>query len=104
MVQDRHQGGWSLLTNHAHVLMCIAAQPTIRMREIAARSGITERAAHRIVSELEAAGFISHERVGRRNHYQVHIRSRSSHPMEYHIDFMDLVPDPRLLSDAGGSS
>lgn len=103
MVDLGQPGGWSLLTNHAHVLMCIAAQPTIRMREIAARSGITERAAHRIVSELETAGFISHERVGRRNHYQVHNRSRSSHPMESHIDFLDLVPEARLLSETGGS-
>ncbi|HSJ70155.1 MAG TPA: winged helix-turn-helix domain-containing protein [Acidimicrobiia bacterium] len=104
MDEQPQSGGWTLLTNHAHVLLCIAAQPTLRMREIAERSGITERAAHRIVSELEAAGFISHERVGRRNHYQIHDRSRSSHPMEHHIDFMDLVPDALLLTETGRSS
>jgi hypothetical protein len=62
---------WSFLTNHARVLLCIAADPGIRLREIGAAIGITERAAHRIVGELAAAGYIARERKGRRNHYTI---------------------------------
>jgi predicted transcriptional regulator len=62
---------WSFLTNHAQVLLCIAHDPEIRLREIGVTVGITERAAHRIVSELAAAGYISRERNGRRNHYTI---------------------------------
>jgi DNA-binding MarR family transcriptional regulator len=62
---------WSFLTNHARVLLCIARDPAIRLREIATTVGITERATHRIVSELAEAGYISRERIGRRNHYTI---------------------------------
>jgi DNA-binding Lrp family transcriptional regulator len=63
---------WSFLTNHARVLLCIAQDPTVRLREIGERVGITERATHRIVDELVDAGYISRSRIGRRNHYAVH--------------------------------
>ena len=63
---------WSFLTNHARVLLCIAEDPTARLREIGERVGVTERAAYGIVSELVAAGYLSRERRGRRNHYTVH--------------------------------
>jgi predicted ArsR family transcriptional regulator len=63
---------WSFLTNHARVLVCIAHDPVIRLREIGEEVGITERAAYRIVDELVAAGYVSRERNGRRNHYTVH--------------------------------
>jgi MarR family len=63
---------WSFLTNHAAVLLCIARDPSIRLRDIGDRVGITERAAHRIVDELVAAGYVSRERTGRRNHYTIH--------------------------------
>jgi predicted ArsR family transcriptional regulator len=62
---------WSFLTNHAQVLLCIAHDPGIRLREIGDAVGITERAAHRIVSELTAAGYMSRQRDGRRNHYTI---------------------------------
>jgi hypothetical protein len=62
---------WSFLTNHARVLLCIANDPGIRLREIGQTVGITERAAHRIVGELAADGYISRERNGRRNHYTI---------------------------------
>ena len=62
---------WSFLTNHAQVLLCIADDPGIRLREIGEAVGITERAAHRIVSELADAGYISRKRNGRRNHYAI---------------------------------
>jgi Winged helix-turn-helix DNA-binding len=62
---------WTFLTRHAQVLLCIADDPGIRLRDIGDRVGITERAAHRIVGELADAGYISRERRGRRNHYAV---------------------------------
>ena len=62
---------WDFLTNHAHVLVCVARDPGIRLRDIAVAVGITERAAHRIVAELTAAGYISRRRDGRRNHYTI---------------------------------
>src|SRR5437763_1426148 len=63
---------WTFLTNHAAVLLCIAEDPGMRARDIAAKAGITERGVGRIISQLEEAGYLSHERVGRRNHYRVH--------------------------------
>ena len=62
---------WSFLTNHARVLLCIAQDPGVRLREIGERVGITERAAHRIVDELVEAGYVSRTRTGRRNRYDV---------------------------------
>ena len=63
--------GWTFLTNHAQVLVCIARDPGVRLRDIGERVGITERAAHRIVAELADAGYITRQRNGRRNHYTV---------------------------------
>ena len=67
---------WTFLTNHAQVLLCIAEDPGIRLREIGARVGITERAAHSIVVELEGSGYVTRRRNGRRNHYKIrsHLR------------------------------
>jgi hypothetical protein len=62
---------WSFLTNHAQVLICIAHDPAVRLREIGEAVGITERAAHRIVVELADAGYISRTRKGRRNLYAI---------------------------------
>ena len=62
---------WTFLTNHAQVLVCIANDPGIRLRDIGERVGITERAAHRIVTELADAGYITRQRNGRRNHYTI---------------------------------
>ncbi len=65
---------WTFLTNHALVLVCIAEDPGVRLREIGERVGITERAAHRIVVELAAAGYITRQRNGRRNRYTINAR------------------------------
>jgi hypothetical protein len=62
---------WKFLTNHAQVLVCIAHDPGVLLREISERVGITERAAHRIVAELADAGYITREREGRRNKYTI---------------------------------
>lgn len=64
---------WSFLTNHARVLLCIADDPGLRLREIGDRVGITERAAYNIVTELAASGYITRERNGRRNNYTVNL-------------------------------
>jgi hypothetical protein len=63
---------WTFLTNHAQVLICVAGDPGVRLREIGERTGITERAAHRIVVDLATAGYITRTRVGRRNYYTIH--------------------------------
>jgi hypothetical protein len=62
---------WSFLTNHAWVLLCIAHDPGMRLRDIAARVGITERTAYGIVTELTEAGYVVKQKDGRRNRYQV---------------------------------
>jgi len=62
---------WKFLTNHAQVLVCIAHDPGVLLREISQRVGITERATHRIVAELADAGYITRERDGRRNKYTI---------------------------------
>jgi hypothetical protein len=62
---------WTFLTNHAQVLLCIAGDPGIRLRDIADRVGITERGAYGIVVDLTLAGYIVKEKTGRRNHYQI---------------------------------
>ena len=71
---------WKFITNHAQVLLCIARDPETRLREIAEASGITERAAHRIVADLEEAGYITRERIGRRNRYEFHPEVAMRHP------------------------
>ena len=73
-------GGWMFLTNHAHVLLCIARDPDARVRDIAAVVGITERAAQRILGDLIAAGYATSTKVGRRNHYDVNPRGKLRHP------------------------
>jgi DNA-binding IclR family transcriptional regulator len=71
---------WKFITNHAQVLLCVANDPEIRLREIAEACGITERAAHRIIADLEDAGYISRERMGRRNRYEFHAEVAMRHP------------------------
>lgn len=62
---------WTFLSNHAQVLLCVAHDPSIRLRDIGDRVGITERAAHRIVDELVDGGYLTRERRGRRSHYTI---------------------------------
>ena len=80
-----HNGGmaqWTFLTNHAHVLLCVAENPNVRLREVANLVGITERAAQRIVSELEEAGYLERERDGRRNVYRLKPEMPLRHPLD----------------------
>ena len=73
---------WTFLTNHSHVFLCLAADPEIRLRDVAEKVGITERAAQRIVADLQNEGYITTERIGRRNRYVVHPEVPLRHPME----------------------
>ncbi|MCN0181348.1 helix-turn-helix transcriptional regulator [Salinispora arenicola] len=89
--------GWMFLTNHAHVLLAIVREPTARLRDIATSVGITERAAQTIVADLEAAGYLHRERVGRRNAYTINAAGRFRHPAEadHHIgDLIHLFTNP----------
>lgn len=72
--------GWSFLTNHARVLLCIAHDPGMRLRDIAASVGITERSAYGIVTDLAEAGYVVKQKDGRRNRYQIqaHLPIRES--------------------------
>jgi DNA-binding Lrp family transcriptional regulator len=82
---------WTFLTNHSHVLLCIAANPDILTRDIADLVGITERSAQRIISELEEAGYLSHHKIGRRNHYEIHANLPLRHPLESHLEVEALL-------------
>jgi DNA-binding transcriptional ArsR family regulator len=73
---------WTFFTNHAHVLLCIAREPDVRVRDLALRVGITERAAQRIVADLVEAGYLERSRDGRRNHYRVRADLPLRHPVE----------------------
>ena len=75
-------GNWTFLTNHSHVLLCIGAEPDLTMREVAARFGITERAAQRILADLIEAGYLEAEKIGRKNHYKVNGDLPLRHPLE----------------------
>jgi predicted ArsR family transcriptional regulator len=74
--------GWTFFTNHGHTLLCIARDPGIRMRDLAVRVGVTERAAQRIVADLVEAGYLERTRDGRRNRYQVREDLPFRHPVE----------------------
>jgi DeoR/GlpR family transcriptional regulator of sugar metabolism len=82
---------WRFVTNHGHVLGCIAADPTARLRDIAAVVGITERTAAQIVSDLEQAGYLTKTRVGRSNHYEVHGELPLRHPQHRHHTVGELI-------------
>lgn len=73
---------WTFLTNHAHALVCISRDPGLRLRDVADRVGVTERAAQRIVSDLVDAGYLDRLREGRRNSYRVRADQPLRHPVE----------------------
>ena len=84
-------GGWTFLSNHAHVLVCLAGNPDLRLREIADLVGITERAASSIVADLEVEGYLTRVKVGRRNTYRLHLRKPLRHPLEKAHRVGDLI-------------
>lgn len=82
---------WTFLTNHSHVLLCIAADPEARMRDLAEQVGITERAVQRIIDDLAEAGYLEIEREGRRNRYTIHKELFLRHPVEQHCELAGLI-------------
>jgi DNA-binding IclR family transcriptional regulator len=78
--RDAARHSWSLLSNHGHVLVTLAHHPRMRIRDLAATVGITERACYRIVGDLVEAGMLRRERVGRNNRYTVELSATLSHP------------------------
>lgn len=82
---------WTFLTNHAHVLIVLYAEPDLVLRQVAQRVGITERAVQRIVQDLEEEGFLRREKVGRRNRYEVVTDKALRHPVEWHRNIGDLI-------------
>jgi DNA-binding MarR family transcriptional regulator len=88
---DGGRSNWTFLSNHGHVLLCIASDPEIRMRDLADLVGITERAAQWIISDLEAAGYLKRDRVGRRNRYTLRLSRPLRHPLERGHKIRELV-------------
>lgn len=82
---------WTFLTNHARVLILITRDPGIRLRDVAAQCTITERTVQAIVADLEEAGYLTHTRDGRRNHYQVVSGTRFRHPAEADYEVSGLL-------------
>ncbi len=83
--------GWTFLSNHTHVLVCLARNPDQVLREVAQQVGITERGVQRIVAELEAGGVVRRERHGRRNHYYLNLDAPLRHPLERHCTVGELL-------------
>jgi len=90
----RNSTSWTFLSNHAHVLLLLARNPDMLLREVALQVDITERAVQRIVHDLVDGGYLQVERIGRRNHYRVIDRHPLRHPVEANTTLRDLL---RLL-------
>ena len=82
---------WTFLTNHAQVLLCLSENPDIRLRDVAERVGITERATQRIVAELVGAGYVTSERIGRRNRYTVDRQHAMRHSAQFGHEIGELL-------------
>jgi DNA-binding transcriptional ArsR family regulator len=82
---------WTFLSNHAHVLIAVAQDPGVRVRDLAVAVGITERTVLQILADLEDGGAILRQRVGRRTHYEIDTSAALRHPLESHRTVGDLV-------------
>ena len=90
------KSGWTFVSNHGHVLVCLARDPDVRMRDVAEAVGITERAVQHIVADLVAEGYVEKEKCGRRNRYRVVRSAHFRHELEAGLDigsFLDLALD-----------
>jgi DNA-binding MarR family transcriptional regulator len=83
-MSDTSPRQWTFLSNHGHVLVCLALDPGVRLRDIAARVGITERAVQKIVADLAEAGIVVREKSGRRNRYRLDVNAPLRHALEAH--------------------
>ena len=91
---DQSGGSWTFLTGHGHVLVEIDRNPEARIRDISAAAGLTERTVQAIVADLEAAGYITRSRTGRRTRYTVRYDSQFRHPAQEGLQvgpFLDLL-------------
>jgi DNA-binding transcriptional ArsR family regulator len=93
---------WSFLTNHARVLLCIAHDPGLRLRDIAARLDITERSVHGIITDLTAAGYVVKQKDGRRNRYQIQPHLPLPEPWTREPAIGEILTV--LLGDGGGTA
>ena len=84
-MDDQHRP-WTFLTSHARVLILISQNPEIRARDVAALADITERSAQRVIADLRAAGYLTAERVGRRNSYKISTTATLRHPNEQNVE------------------
>lgn len=82
---------WRFVTNHTQVLLCISRDGDARLRDVAEKVGITERAAQRIVADLIEAGFVERKKVGRRNHYSIDRSAKMRHPAQMNQEIGDLL-------------
>ena len=82
---------WTFLTNHSHVLILISRKPDVVLRHVATQVGITERAVQRIIADLEEAGILEREKVGRQNHYRILPDRPLRHAIESHRSIGDLL-------------
>ena len=82
---------WRFVTNHTQVLLCIARDDAVRLRDVAEKVGITERAAQRIVADLVEAGFVQRKKIGRRNHYSIDRRAKMRHPAQVNQEIGELL-------------
>lgn len=89
--RGRGSGGWTFLSNHGHVLLCLAAGPRQTLPAIAERVGITSRAVQLILADLIEGGYVERVKIGRSNHYQIHADGRLRHPLESHHRIADLI-------------
>jgi DNA-binding MarR family transcriptional regulator len=99
--QPRPTGTWGFLTNHAHVLLCIARDPESRARDIAERVGITERATQRILADLIADSYVTRTKVGRRNRYTIDPQGHLRHPA---LRDLSIGPILELLTTTTGDA
>ncbi|MFI6504876.1 helix-turn-helix transcriptional regulator [Nonomuraea typhae] len=88
---ERERPTWTFLTHHARVLLEIARNPEVRLREVASGIGITERTVQIIVNDLRAAGYLDRERVGRRNRYSLNTELRFRYPTEADVPVRRLI-------------
>ena len=82
---------WTFLTNHGHVLLCLARSPELRLRDVALQVGVTERAVQRIIADLEEAGYLTRRRAGRQNQYEIAQDLPLRHPVEAHQTVRALI-------------
>ncbi len=101
-------GNWTFLSNHTHVLVCLAADGGQTLREVAGKVGLTERGVQRIVADLEQAGVLERERDGRRNVYRIDASAPLRHPLEAHcrigalLTLVTPLSEPRERNRPGG--